>query len=212
MPGQKAPKGERREQILKAAMKLAISRRLAAITIRDVAKEAGLSSGLVLFHFKSRDGLVRALLDWLLHQNSVLQPDTRRGQHDDSLSQLVRNESLRLVRDRNRTELFFDYWIAGTKRPALRREMRTALRRYRQHFHRLAVKGAKNVRGRPGIDASGIAAAAVSFIHGCALQAVIDPKGFDVEAALAIIDGLADQACPSQRTEINAGGRARPKR
>jgi AcrR family transcriptional regulator len=212
MPGHKAPKAERREQILNAAMKVAARRRLAAITIRDVAKEAGLSSGLVLFHFKSRDGLVRELLDWLLDQNSVLQPEPHLAQHDNCLSQLIRNECLRRVRDRSRTELFFDYWIAGTKRPELRREMRTALRRYRQHFHRLA-KAVKKAGGRTGRGAAGMATAAVSFIHGCALQAVIDPDGFDVEAALAIVDRLADHACPSPRTERRSPGRpSRPRR
>ena len=43
--------------------------------------------------------------------------------------------------------------------------------------------------------ASLVAAVAVSLIHGCALQAVIDPKGFDVkqhfDAAAQMLDRLA---------------------
>ena len=46
-----------------------------------------------------------------------------------------------------------------------------------------------------GSLAAGIAAVAVSLIHGCALQSVIDPKGFDVEqhfdAAAHMLDQLA---------------------
>ena len=30
-------------------------------------------------------------------------------------------------------------------------------------------------------DAEGLAAVAVSLVHGCALQAVIDPTGFDIQ-------------------------------
>ncbi len=65
MPGQKAPEVARREQILNAAFRVALRERLAGVRIRDVAREADLSSGLVLFHFKTKDALIAALLEWL---------------------------------------------------------------------------------------------------------------------------------------------------
>ena len=43
--------------------------------------------------------------------------------------------------------------------------------------------------------AEGVASVAVSLIHGCALQSVIDPKGFDVrqhfDAAAQMLDRLS---------------------
>ena len=48
----------------------------------------------------------------------------------------------------------------------------------------------------PVVTDVGVAAVAVSLIHGCALQAVIDPKGFDVEqhfdAAAQMLDRLSN--------------------
>ena len=45
-------------------------------------------------------------------------------------------------------------------------------------------------------DAEGLAAVAVSFVHGCALQAVIDPKTFSVERhfemAVRMLEGVAE--------------------
>ena len=66
MPGQKAAEAERRAQILEAAYKVALRKGLESLTVRAVAAAAGLSHGLVLFHFKRKDQLVRAVLDRVL--------------------------------------------------------------------------------------------------------------------------------------------------
>ena len=66
MPGPKVPEDQRREEVLAAAYRVATRDRLGGLTTRAVAKEAGVSNGLVFFHFVSREGLVLALLDRLL--------------------------------------------------------------------------------------------------------------------------------------------------
>jgi len=72
MPGRKASEQTRRDQIIRAAYDIAARRGLHGLTVRQVAAKAGLSSGLVLFHFKSKDRLIIALLDWLLETTTVL--------------------------------------------------------------------------------------------------------------------------------------------
>ena len=194
MPGRKAPERERREQILNAAMSVASARRLSGLTIREVARAAGLSTGLVLFHFKSRDGLIRALLTWLLHQNSMLQSAaSRRAHNGDSIASVVHDECIRLASTRQRTELLFDYWVTGTRHPELRQVMRATVRRYRQEFRALATSALRGKRSAlPGVSADAVSAAAVSFIYGCGMQAVIDPQHFDVHDVLAVISALTD--------------------
>ena len=54
MPGSKAPEEERRRQILAAAYRVASDEGLAETTILQVAAAAGVSPGLIMFHFKSR--------------------------------------------------------------------------------------------------------------------------------------------------------------
>ena len=203
MPGRKAPESARREQILGAALRVAVRDRLSALRIRDVAKEAGLSAGLVLFHFRTKEALVSALLEWLLESTTVLKPQ-RRDSKDTaagSLSALIRTEAMRLSTERQRSELFFDFWVAGTRTQNLRTQMRRALVQYRREFHSLAQATlAERTDASPGLTADGIAAAAVSFIHGCAMQAVIDPKRFDLAAALRVMDALEQQLCASLET------------
>lgn len=197
MPGKKAPEIVRREQILNAAFRVAVRQRLAGLGIRDVAREAGLSTGLVLFHFKTKDALIAGLLEWLLENTSVLRPDTLPRDARSSqaaLCELVRAEARRLSADRLRSELFFDFWVAGTRTTRLRAQMRRALAKYRQEFRALAAAwiAARGVRCSRA-TADGVAAAAVSFVHGCAIQAVIDPAEFDLKATLSVLDALAEQ-------------------
>ena len=71
MGGRKQPEEQRREEILRAAFVVAARDRLTGVTARAVAAEAGISSGLVFFHFESVDALLGELLDWLLDRTQV---------------------------------------------------------------------------------------------------------------------------------------------
>lgn len=64
--------------------------------------------------------------------------------------------------------------------------MRRALAKYRQEFRTLAAAWlATRGKGGSRATADGVAAAAVSFVHGCAIRAVVDPAGFDLKATLS---------------------------
>lgn len=68
----KATRDVRRAQLVDATISALARKGYAALTLSDVAKEAGLSSGIVIFHFNSKDGLLAAVLSALAteyHQN-----------------------------------------------------------------------------------------------------------------------------------------------
>src|SRR6185312_17254718 len=72
MPGHKASEDARRRQIVRAAYEIASRSGLAGLTVRRVATRAGLSTGLVIFHFTTKERLVVALLDYVLENTTVL--------------------------------------------------------------------------------------------------------------------------------------------
>jgi hypothetical protein len=51
----------------------------------------------------------------------------------------------------------------------------------------------------------GVAAVAVSLIHGCALQSVIDPKGFDVEQHFAAAAQMFERLAIDRVASVTAG-------
>lgn len=197
MPGRKASEATRRDQILKAAYEVAARRGLDGITVRLVAAHAQLSSGLVLFHFKTKDQLIVALLDWLLLTTTVLHiPPAIAGLASplDRLVALLRQEMNRLSREPRRIRLFFEFWVAGGRNAAIGGKMRNELERYREAFRPMAVEVLVAEPERfPRVSADGLAAVAVSFIKGCAVQSMIDPARFDIQDYLLAAEGLLGQ-------------------
>ena len=201
MPGLHATEAVRRTQILRAAFHVAAERGLGALTVRDVAGKAGVSSGLVLFHFQSKERLVIALLDMLLETTTVLHvtPDVNAiASPLGRLIALLRMEMHRLASELQRIRLFFDFWAMGIRHPRIRSKMRRELARYRAAFRPIAEEVLSAERDRfPGVSPEGLAAVAVSFIKGCAVQSMIDPTRFDIEEYLAAAQGLVGQLAAS---------------
>lgn len=199
MPGTKAPEGERREQILAAAYEVAAREGLEGTTILQVAAAAQLSPGLVMFHFKSKRGLLLALLDWLLATTTVLHVGADiaalRSPYDRLIA-LLRQEMHRLSREPLRIRLTFDFWSAGIRDAEIRERLRAEFARYREAFRPLAgaVLQAEPERFA-GVTPDGLAAVSVSFIKGCAVQSMLDPERFDSAQYLAAAEGLLAQLC-----------------
>ncbi|WP_331052688.1 TetR/AcrR family transcriptional regulator [Longimicrobium sp.] len=191
MPGERASEDVRREQILGAAFEVAAREGLGGLTIRAVAGEAGLSHGLVLFHFGSKERLVHALLGWLIENTPPLRAPDPVGAVAgalDRLHLLLDREVARYAGEPRRTRLFYEYWALGGRDEAIRVRVGAELERYRAEFRDVALG---LLQAEPGAfapeTAERIAAVAVSWIHGCAVQAVIDPVRFQPEESLASV-------------------------
>lgn len=207
MPGRKASEATRRNQILHAAVDIAERRGLGALTVRDVAERAGLSVGLVLFHFKTKDAVIIAVLDHVLATTTVLHMTddiAAIASPRERLLALLRREMRRLSSEPRRIRLFFDFWALGFKHRRIRARMQAELDRYREAFRPIAEEVLLVERGRfAGVTADGLAAVSVSFIKGCAVQSMIDPDNVDIDEFLSATQGLFDEA-PMDHTRSSA--------
>lgn len=200
MPGQKESEAARRKQILRAAYDVAARKGLDGLTVRMVAAKATLSSGLVLFHFKSKEQLLIALLDYVLETTTVLHVTEEIARIPlplDRLIALLQREMNRLSAEPKRIRLFFDFWAKGFRNPLIRAKMQAELDRYREAFRPMAeeVLAAEPERFA-GVTPEALAAVAVSFIKGCAVQSMIDPNQFDIEEYLVAAQALVGQLAP----------------
>jgi TetR/AcrR family transcriptional repressor of bet genes len=193
MPGKQAA-DVRREQILQAAFEVAAGEGLGKLTIRAVAARARVSHGLVLFYFRRREALVHELLEWLLATTSVLYVSEDVALFPralDRLHALLQQEMARLSREPAHTRLFFEFWALGTREERIRLRIGAELERYRSAFRAIMDE---LLQAEPaqfaGVTADGLAAVAVSWIHGCAEQAMIDPAHFDIGEYLTAVRGL----------------------
>lgn len=188
MPGRKAPEAQRREEILQAARAVAARDGLEGLTVRKVAVEAGLSPGLVFFHFATKDVLLVALLerlqDWLLQVAEVPDQPTPAGR----LVALLSGETAAAGRDAGELTLILQYWVLAARRPDLRPALLGALQRYREVLAPAAGEAAASA----GLPAGQLSALATSLVLGGALQGLVDP-GFDpgtsLDALAALLEG-----------------------
>jgi TetR/AcrR family transcriptional regulator, transcriptional repressor of bet genes len=194
------PEEARREQILAAAFRVACREGIGRLTVRAVAAEAGVSHALVLFHFGRKDRLVHELLDWVLDSTSVLRisEDIARFPHArDRLNALLEQELNRQLHQPEYTQLFLEYWALGAYHEELRTRIGAELERYREAFRAIMEE---LLEAEPllfsGVTADGLAAVAVSWIQGCAVQGLVAPGQFDTDSYLAALRGL--MARPSE--------------
>lgn len=195
MPRRSAPESSRRDDLLRAAYAVAARDRLGGLTIRTVAAEAGVSPGLLLYHFESKDGLLVDLLDWMLAHTIVAGEMHRQPPADVPaerwLLTLVERDLRHLLAQRERIELFYDYWVLGTRHPVVRRLIRRALHRYRESFRPAAAAIIATAPARfAQLSADDLAGVCAAFIEGCATQTILDPDRFDAVRAMATLDAL----------------------
>ena len=209
MVGRKASEETRREDILRAAYDVAARQGLEALTLRAVAARADVSHGTVLFHFKRKSELIGSLLDRVIYATAVLRmPDDVRqvARPSERMHALLRSEMDRLSTDPRHFRLFLEYWTIGVRNAPVRQRVRAALDAYRGAFKEIGAEVVnaelsqtrdRSRQGNDPVTVEGVAAVAVSLVHGCALQSVIDPKGFDVHqhfaAAAQMLDRLTHQ-------------------
>jgi TetR/AcrR family transcriptional regulator, transcriptional repressor of bet genes len=193
----RAPVDVRRGQIVQAAFEVASRKGVEGLTIRAVAAQAGLSHALVVHYFQRKERLVQALLEWLIETTSVLHvsDDVARFPRPlDRLHALLQQEMARLSHQPRHTRLFFEFWALGARHEEIRARIGAELERYRAAFRSIMEELLLAEPGRfAGATADGMAAMAVSWIHGCAVQAMIDPDHFDTDEYLAAVRGIVGQ-------------------
>jgi AcrR family transcriptional regulator len=200
MPGPRAPKQARREQILSAAYAVALRTGIDGVTLRAVAAQAKLSHGLVVFYFKGKDQLIGALLDRVLATTALLEVTeevARIPNPPERLGALLRHELARLASDPRGTRLFFEYWALGVRQAAIRKKVAAALERYREAFRTVVEDILADAEANGShVSAAGLAAVAVSLVNGSAVQVIMNPKDFDTGAYVAAVQNLITGITP----------------
>lgn len=199
MPGTRAPEAQRRAQIVEAALTVAARDRLDGLTMRGVAREAGLSPGLVHFHLTDKHHLLLAVLDRLIDE-LVPGPPTGQGTARQRLLLHVRDEIGRLPEHRELVELFLDFWVMGTRHPDVRERIHRALAAYRTALLPLCEDLIADEPARfAATSPRQLASLIVALLHGHAVQAVVDPDAVPDGDVLATLEALVPEPSRLER-------------
>jgi TetR/AcrR family transcriptional repressor of bet genes len=191
-----ASRAARRQQLIDATMKCIARKGMGSTTLGDVAREAGLSQGIVNLHFESKDNLLKETLSALANEyrekfDKALKSSGPRPA--DKLLALVEHDLRPSICNQRKLAIWFAFWGEVKSRPTYRRMCDEWDRYYDEvvagFCEELIVDG-----GYRNIDAATVANALASMTNGLWLSCLISPQSWDrseaMEAVLSYLRGV----------------------
>jgi AcrR family transcriptional regulator len=180
--------GDGRRALLDATVAVVARSGLRGLTYRAVADEAGVTHGLIVHHFGSRDALVAAALQQVAEgsiDRSRLEPDT------GALSDLAGGLGEMVSTSAEREAFVYEMVLEGLRNPALLEDVRAVYRTY--------VDAARRTLDGAGLaeESGALARLLMAALDGLVLQQLIFGRPDDTEAAVAqlreLLGALAEQ-------------------
>jgi AcrR family transcriptional regulator len=173
------PTKDRHTEILDAAAKVITDRGLAETRISDIAERAGVSPGLILYYFESKD---RLLSDALTHVNDryYLQMSRELRRIDSAREQLERLIDLSvpgLLPEFDRLEewaLWIEVWVRALRDPEMAKEREVLDRRWRDAISDIIRHGQEAGEFPAEGDADELALRLSCMMDGLAIQVIMN--------------------------------------
>ena len=173
----------RRRQIVDAAIRVMAEKGWNETSIDEITREAGVSRGLVSYHFKDKADLLSGVLARCQQASMDVGALAARESTDPvERVRLVIRATLALTRsDPTIYEIFLHFMASGRSNPELGEQIRNLYRGFRGGWARTIQDGQDNGLFRNDIDADAAAARDIGAMTGMALQWLLEPGSFSFE-------------------------------
>jgi TetR/AcrR family transcriptional repressor of bet genes len=193
-----APPEERREQLIAATIRCVANQGLADTTIATVAREAGLSQGIINLHFQSKERLLTETLRYIAdeYRNAVREAVARSGDEPQAgLTALVDLDFHRNICERSKLAVWFAFWGERRFRPTYRRICAERDRSYDDMVRALCA--ALRVQGDyPQVDSDVVADGLSALTDGLWLDLLVRPDSMSRDQARRIAMSYLADAFP----------------
>jgi len=183
------------QRILAAARKLLAERGYPAITLENVAAEAGVNKASIRYNFGNKAGLVASLVDSMLHEefaNGVAAVSTT--PHEDLVHALVESKRHVICATQN-FRGFFDILPHAVRDEDLRRRMAASYPWWAEQNLRMLELEGSGPEGRSAV-LQGLGRLISALTDGLSVQAGLESDDFDMDAPLAAAQFLLECAMP----------------
>jgi len=178
-------KERRRQQLINATIKCISNKGLGSTTLADVAKEAGLSQGIVNLHFDSKDNLLAETLRYLAEEYDEHFMRVFEKQPDDAATRLLALMEMDLkppVCDRQKLAVWFSFWGEVKAVPTYQKICAARDEKYDAVMRELA-EAVIDDGGYDSLDAQAVVDVLSSMTDGMWLSYLVNPRSFDSKAA-----------------------------
>jgi AcrR family transcriptional regulator len=180
---------ERRREIGEAVWRAVARQGIEAATVRRIASEAGVSTGVLSHYFEGKDEMLVHALHVSIERAAGRAEARAAGAGGIEALRAALMETLPLD-DERREEfgVWLQFWGRTARSEALAAELGHWYALWRGVLQAIVEEAQRTGAVRADLDAGGEAAALVAFVDGVGIQAVMDPDRFTPEAQLALLD------------------------
>lgn len=180
------PEGVRtRSEVLRAVTLLIGEQGIDGMTMRQVARATGMSTGTINYHFTNKRSLILAALD-------AAPSAPASGEEGSPLERLQALFRGFILEDLDR-RAWWRFWVEVTAQAArdadLRDRQRNRMELQRRDVEDLVALGVQRGQLRPDLDASLIAEPLLALAYGLAVQQLISPDSATVRRASDALEG-----------------------
>ncbi len=182
-----ASKEERQGQLIKATIRSIARHGLSETTIASVAKEAGLSQGIINLHFQSKERLLEETLSHIVDEYRTAwfkAMESSGGSAAEKLAALVAVDFDKLICQRNKLAVWFAFWGESRSRLTYRKIYAESNREYKQLLTELCEDLIRQSNTK--IQAQRVAIGLLAMNSGLWLDMLISPSEMPAEQAREI--------------------------
>jgi TetR/AcrR family transcriptional regulator, transcriptional repressor of bet genes len=205
-----APPAERREQLIRATIRCVANRGLADTTIATVAREAGLSQGIINLHFQSKERLLTETLHYLAdeYRNACRAAAAMAGESPVAgLEAMVELDFDRNICQRSKLAVWFAFWGERRFRPTYRRICAERDKSYDDRVRTLCAQLCEQ-GGYPEEQSALVADGLSALTDGLWLDLLVRPESMSRELARRISMTYLADAFPRHFARPAASGRS----
>jgi TetR/AcrR family transcriptional regulator, fatty acid metabolism regulator protein len=172
----------RRNQLTRAAYKVVGQKGYYDFTIRDIAREAGLSTGLVHYYFKNKEDLLLNLLKEINKNMLVILNRSISASEDprEKLNIFMKQAFDLVENEKDYFYIVIDFWTQVNKNDRMKRANIKLFKSYRDEVSKILGEGVEQ-----GVfvkmDVEFTSAVIISIIQGLIIQYVIDNNAFNYD-------------------------------
>ena len=177
------------QKILDAATRLLAERGYKAVTLENVAAEAGVNKASIRYNFGNKAGLISAVADALIHDECLRMAADVKGVPEDERLHAAMTGIRGMIVGADSFRGFFDILPHAFRDPELRTRMFALYQWwYQQNLKWLGLDGPGDVEQNDLL--MGLAELIAAIPDGLSVQAGLDPEGFDLGRPLATLEFL----------------------
>ncbi len=188
-------RGDRRTRIVKAARKLLAEEGYDRVTMKQVAREAGVAQGLIHYYFSGKDEI---LLEVLMEASRQYTEETERlalslpeGENLAEVALAATKE--RVFRMPEWYRLRYELFAMGLRKPEFLPGVAALLESGRTGIGATLAMISGDGDAERLTQREALAAVLLSCFDGLALQKLADPEGFDLDAAYELLARMAEE-------------------